>query len=155
LGDVGVVGVPWPFCVPFMSPVVPVVDGLVVSGYVPGIPGFVPGVVGATGATGVVGELGVPGDAGLVLLPGLAGAPGVDGVVGVFGVVWVPGVVGVVGVCGVVCALARLAKPQMTMVAASSWSFMGPPYAVLDAGTAGPVGCHCSCRERVSDLNNR
>jgi hypothetical protein len=102
-----------------MLPVVPVVDGLVVSGYVPGVAGVVPGVVGVSGATGLFGELGAPDVFGLAVEPGVFGL--VPGVVGVLGVVWVgaPGFPGVVELCGVVCAPATPAKMVMTIVATS------------------------------------
>jgi hypothetical protein len=116
-GFVPVVPLGWPVVdeFPFISPVVPVVDGLVVSGYVPGIAGVVPGVVGLTGETGVVGVGVVLGVAGAVVLPGVVVEPGVAGLLGV---VWV-GMPGEVELGGVVCALARQAKVQMTAAAAS------------------------------------
>jgi hypothetical protein len=124
----------WVFEFPFMLPVVPVVDGLVVSGKVPGVAGVVPGVVGVVGDTGLFtgllfsglfGKVDVPRDVGFVDVPGLVGAPGVLGVVepgdvGVLGTVVVPGDVGVVGVvCGIVCAPARPANAETTKMAGS------------------------------------
>jgi hypothetical protein len=148
--------------VPGVLPGIPGVDGLVLSGRVPGVAGVV-GVVGEVGDVGLAGELGLSGLVGkvglvgLVVAPGLAGAPGVDGVpgvVGVRGVVWVPGDVGLDWVC-VVCAAAKVAQTQRTKMAGSRLGFMVPPTPLSDAWTEGAEEGSFSCGEAMSSSRAR